>query len=362
MEIIKAEDVEKGKTNVRKVRETKTPVMPPKIAEALNKESNLINPTVAKPTQINPNKPSGELDKIDYSVIYESLCGAQISEVPVKLRYKPIDGFHVAKLNELTLDTIDEGLNDVLDNLCYESKYEGFTHWKMTVDEKIRAFLNLRLNSSGPIIEHLIGICEECGSEQAFIKIEITKFDENELKKEYKEPFPLKAKVGDKTVRFEGRLLRSGDIYRARQIYNKDKGFISSAFPEAKSKDVTIITQILEYANSITSKEGSPITFEEAVVLCKDNIDIMNAITSFNDYFYYGMVLKTTEECTNDECPTVTKDEETGKFKRRGCLFRFPIQPSLFYITYTESENVKQYFDLRDDGEPATEVATQTGN
>ena len=52
---------------------------------------------------------------------------------------------------------------------------------------------------------------------------------------------------------------------------------------------------------------------------------------------------------TNTSKVSIDKKYSVGKQKKvktRRSQFRFPIQPSLFYISYTEEENVKQYFDL----------------
>jgi hypothetical protein len=287
------------------------------------------------------------MDRLIYTIKYVPLCTGKILDIPETLHYKPIDGFTVTKLNELNVDTIDEGLNGILDALCFESKYQGFTHWKLTVEEKIRAYLNLRLNSTGSIVEHLVGICESCGKEKLFLKVEIGKFDEKDLSPKYIEPFPLKVKVNGTEKKFKGRILRSGDIYRAKQTYEKDKGLIRKLFPEATDKDNNVVIQILEYANSILEIENVKPSFEDAVNFCKNNLDVMNAITSFNDYFQYGMTLKVNDICTQAECPTVSVDEKTGSPIHRGSLFRFPLQPGLFYITHTQKETVEQYFDLQ---------------
>lgn len=296
--------------------------------------------------------PGSNLDRLNYSIPYETLCGDKVEGIPAKLSYKPIDGFCVTKLNELNVDTIDEGLNTILDKLCYESRYEGFTHWTMGIDEKIRSYLNLRLNSVGSQIEHLMGICGQCGEEKLFTKVEITKFDELDLKEEYREPFPLKLEIDDKEVKFKTRLLQSGDIFKAKSIYAKNKDFVYTMFPDAVESDEATVVQIMEYANSIIEINGRPVEFEDAVAFCRDNVKVMNAMSGFNDYFAYGMVLEAESACNNEECPSRTKvddkfDKETQKkVKTRRSQFRFPIQPSLFYIAYTEEENVKQYFDF----------------
>ena len=359
MEIIKPEEMEKREgTNIRKVKETKTPLVPPGLdmggitqspddipMGTTNYPESPLN-SIDTPVVENFQKNIRELSKAEFCIPYEPLCNDKIIGIPKELNYRPIDGFLVTKLNELNLTTIDEGLNEVLDATCYETKFEGFSHWVMPVNEKIRSFLNLRLNSSGPVIEHLFGLCAECGKEKLFTKVEIKKFDETELKKKYKEPFPLKAKVNDKEVKFKARLLQSGDIYKAKQIYEKNKDYISKMFPEAIEKDAEVITQILEYTNSILEIDTKPAVFDEALSFCKDNIQVMNALTSFNDFFFYGMNLETEDTCGNKECPSVSTDVKTGKSKKRRCQFRFPLQPNLFFISYTEKESVEQYFDM----------------
>jgi len=287
------------------------------------------------------------VDLGEYSIPYEPLCGSKIPEVPAKLNYKPLNGFHVTKINELNMETVDDGLNDVLDALCYESKMKGFTHWTMSTNEKIRAFLNLRLNSVGPIIEHLVGVCTECGEQKLFTKILLTKFDETELKADYQEPFPLKYNSKGKVEhKFKARILRSGDIKRARQIFNLDKSFVAKFFPDIKKEDESTVILILEYANTILEHEGSPAMFEQAVSLCRDNAELMNAVTSFNDYFAYGMNLTSEETCDNKECPSnLRKDPNTDKTVGRS-LFRIPTQPTIFSITSSEKEAVIAYFDL----------------
>jgi hypothetical protein len=342
---------------VRKVRETKVSKPVPLGAPVVEEPEMVETSPEAIPQEeldqmVEKSKEYKErnidtLEKLEYSIVYEPLCNGKIPDIPETLNYKAIDGFMITKLNELTMATIDEGMNDILDSSCYESIVEGFSHWILPLNEKIRAFINLRLNSVGPVIEGLIGICPECGERKVFPKIHITKFDETELKENYQEPFSLHATVKNKEVKFKGRLLRTGDIYKAMQIYKKDKKLIREQFPQAHDeKDKTIVCQILEYANSILEIEEKPTDFITSIKFCRDNADVMNAITSFNDYFLYGISLTTEGTCDNMECSSVTKDEKTGKPTKRRCQFRIPLQPTIFYITYSEEETAKRYFDL----------------
>jgi len=323
----------------------------------INRQSDAPVPPEASPDSQPRKRQTKNLDKLEYSIPYEPLGGGKILDLPHRLNYKPIDGFMVSKLNELNMDNIDEGLNQVLDQLCYESSYQEFTHWMMPTNEKIRAFLNLRLNSVGPVIEHLFGVCLDCGESKLFTKVEITSFNETFLKDNYQEPFPLKTKVKGDLVRFKARILQSGDIFKAKQIWQKNKNFVYQQFPDATENDEEAVVQLLEYANSILEVDGKPPTFESALEFCR-KVEIMNAISGFNDYFSYGMSLETEGLCNNDECASVVSAEATfnakeekkgGKKRHRRSQFRFPFQPNIFDISFTEEKTIEQHFDLEQD-------------
>jgi hypothetical protein len=302
--------------------------------------------SVKPPVDFTPNfSKVGDSGIGDYPIKYSPLSGKMIPEVPEVLNYKPLTGFHVTKMNELNLETIDDGLNDILDALCYESKARGFSHWNMNVSEKIRSYLNIRLNSVGPVIENLMGVCTTCGNQQVFVKTLITKFEETGLKDNYKEPFPLKYNMKGEH-KFKTRLLRSGDIRKARQLFAQDKGFITKMFPDTKASDESTIVLILEYANTILEHDGTPVSFEQGVTLCRDNVEMMNAVTAFNDYFSYGMNLSHEDHCNNKECPSNTKLETNTGIPVGRSLFRVPIQPTFFTISSSEEKTVESYFDL----------------
>jgi hypothetical protein len=62
--------------------------------------------------------------------------------------------------------------------------------------------------------------------------------------------------------------------------------------------------------------EGNKNSFEDAVKLCYDNAEVINAITFFNNHFSYGMTLQSEDVCLNPECPSNLKtDEEEDKNK-----------------------------------------------
>lgn len=333
------------------VRKVKDPSDKPKIVipPALVNPQNYISTEQAVEEEITEkqSKPfsNDAILSLEYSIPYEPLCKDKIKGIPKVLRYKPINGFYVSQLNELSAENIDEGINHILDSLCFESKTMGFSHWNFPVNEKIRAFLNLRLNSVGNVIEHLFGVCSSCGTHKLFTKIHITKFDERDLKEDYYEPYPLKVKTKDGSIqKFKARLIQSGDINKAKQLYQKDKGLISELFPDARPKDEKVVVQVLEYANSILEIDEYSPDFKTKVNLCKNNIHVMNALTGFNDYFDYGLDLELPEKCDNVDCPSNMKSEEEKTLN--GSRFLFSIQPAIFYITYSEESSVRQYFDV----------------
>jgi hypothetical protein len=140
--------------------------------------------------------------------------------------------------------------------------------------------------------------------------------------------------------------LRSGDIRKARQLFAQDKGFITKMFPDTKASDESTIVLILEYANTILEHDGTPVSFEQGVTLCRDNVEMMNAVTAFNDYFSYGMNLSHEDHCNNKECPSNTKLETNTGIPVGRSLFRVPIQPTFFTISSSEEKTVESYFDL----------------
>ena len=86
---------------------------------------------------------------------------------------------------------------------------------------------------------------------------------------------------------------------------------------------------------------------EELVYLCKDNMNILKALTYFNDTFVYGMKLETKSPCSNANCPTNVPDpneDESSAKKPRGSVHTVPIQPALFTVTASEG-SADQYFD-----------------
>jgi hypothetical protein len=280
---------------------------------------------------------------IEYSVPYECLCGDKIVGLPPVLHYKFIDGFSMTKLNELTKETFDVGLNSILDYLCYESKVNKFSHWIMPNSEKIRSFINLRINSESEFMETAIGVCQTCGYSQPFINLKLNSFEEEELNKNYREPWGLKILDSTKKeVRFKVRLIQSGDNQFAHKVYQSDKNLVREVFENHTDEDEKYILQVLEYANSILSIEDVVVPYENRVTFCAKNIESLKAITSFNDKFYYGMKLVQEAICQNNKCPSNTEENIKQK-KTRGSLFQFPNQPSLFYIS--GEGKADKYFD-----------------
>lgn len=354
--VSRVEDVEK-KEQTKHVRSVKKPSVPPAVQAELDKANKLDFSKAEKSenvqqirSMLHSEHVEQEKDKLMYSIPYETLCGDKVSGVPSKLHYQPINGYYVTLLNELNLTNIDHGINSVLDSLCYESKYKGFSHWEMPRPEKIRSFFNLRINSDGPVIETASGICSKCGQMNVVVKMNLIKLEEDGLKDSYKEPFPLKAKIKGEEKKIGAKIIRSGDIYKAEQIYKNDTTFISKFFPgDHDEVQKNSIIQILEYASSILTIDGYQTSYEESVEMCRDNLDVIKALTSFNDYFMYGLKLEQNTTCKNKECPSnnipsMTKGEEGDEKLPRGCLHSVPLQPALFYI-YTEQEQATKYFD-----------------
>lgn len=293
-------------------------------------------------------KPTKDVDKTRYMIKYTPLISERVERIPKVLHYKPLNGFTSSVIADLTPDNLDEGLNNVLDTLCYESITENFSHWTLPNPDKIRSFINLRLNSIGPFIEHMIGLCESCGQDKIFTQLNINHFDDKDLSEKYQEPFKLKVPLEGEDIKFEARLLSSGDRYKAQAIYEQDKEFITTVFPNVTNEQEETVLQVMEYANSILSWSGENKTFEEKVIICRDNLKVMNALTSFNDYFDYGLLMKTISQCPNKECPTNVRDSNPGdeQSTSRGSVFRFPIQPAIFNLTYVEKGTAEQYFDI----------------
>jgi len=234
----------------------------------------------------------------------------------------------MAKLNELNKDNFDVGLNSTLDHLCYETKVNKFSHWLMPTSEKIRAFINLRINSENEFMETALGICQTCGHTQPFINLKL-----NSLKIISSEK---------KEVKFKARLIQSGDNQFAENVYKSDKQFIRSVFEDYSDDDERYIIQVLEYSNSIISIEDVEKPYEDRVIFCSKNIEAIKALTAFNDKFYYGMKLVKEEVCQNPKCPS-NSTEILKKNKNRRSLFQFPNQPSLFYIS--GEGKADKYFD-----------------
>jgi len=109
----------------------------------------------------------------------------------------------------------------------------------------------------------------------------------------------------------------------------------------------------LEYANTISEIDGAAANFEQAANLCYENSDVINAMTTFNNHFEYGIKLTQEEFCPNEECPNNNAvDKLTGQVSPRRSLFHFPLQPNLFAISYSQEEATKQYFDLQQSPTP----------
>jgi len=294
-----------------------------------------------------------------YSITYTPQCVGKIAEVPSQLRYRPIDGLTIQMINEMNVEELDEMVNFVLDSLCFETKTEKFTHWNLPNPDKIRAYINLRINSLGEILDAVSGFCSSCAKLQPILKLNLMELEEVDMKPEYKEPFPLKTTIRDpqnvrenKLVRFTARIIRSGDLKKAKSYYDKNKEFITRYFSNVSEDKKDVVIQLMEYANSLLTYEGRDITFEEAVVICRDSAPVMEALTAFNNHFSYGLKLETKGVCLNAECPS-NVSQEISTFDSPGrrsvtgertAHFQIPVQPAFFYLP-DASERIMEYLD-----------------
>jgi hypothetical protein len=291
-----------------------------------------------------------DVERIKYSIKYEPLCEDRMMGIPKELHYKPLDGVLLTYLNDLTGETMDEGLNSILDDCCLESARAGFSHWDMPNPEKIRSFVNLRMNSDGPIIENIMGFCTTCGDQNLLPQVNLEKISEDDLDAKYVEPRNMKVPEGEGEVKFSIIMIRSGHRHKAKQLMEKDPGYIKKMFP---GKDLTeedihkTVLMVIEYACSIQTINSNPCTLDDAIELCRDNLHTIKAITSFNDKYVYGMNLESTQACGNEKCASNTTPDKTAKGAEaspRGALHSIPIQPAIFSIPYNETQ-IDRYLD-----------------